>query len=193
MTTYILHGGFTRKDNESNRTFYEEIMRHVPDGGTVLLVYFASHDRDISGKSEEDIRSMKEQSHGKDFQAIIATREGVAEQIAKADAVYLRGGDTQKLIDALRPVSDLAGLLEGKTVAGSSAGAYAIACYSPYHADEPGGKIREGLGLLPLRVACHYESPDLPPDPEAMRVLAETAPEFELVLLRNCEWLVIER
>jgi len=81
-------------------------------------------------------------------------------------------------------------MLEGKTIAGSSAGAYVIGKYSAFHDDESGGKIRKGLGLLPLRVVTHYESLDMPPNPEAFELLKNTEPEIELVLLRDFEWKV---
>jgi len=102
----------------------------------------------------------------------------------------MRGGSTPKLLGVLRKYESLKENLQGKTVAGSSAGAYAIGKYSAFHDDESGGKVREGLGLLPVRVVCHYQSADLPPNPEALAILESTAPELDLVLLRDFEWNV---
>jgi hypothetical protein len=81
-------------------------------------------------------------------------------------------------------------MLEDKTIAGSSAGAYVIGKFSAFHDDESGGKVREGLGLLPLRVVAHYKSLDMPPNPEALSLLKETSPEMDMVLLRDFEWKI---
>jgi peptidase E len=190
MTKYILHGGYTSTDNELNRSFYEEITRDVPEGGIILLCYFASKDVDNSGRFKEDSQRLKDQSHGKNLTFVPANESDFIDQLSRACALYIRGGSTPQLMGILNKYPDLKENLKDKTVAGSSAGAYAIGSYSAFHDDESGGKVREGLGLLPLRVVCHYESSDLPPNPEALTSLMETAPELELVRLRDFEWKV---
>lgn len=190
MTKYILHGGFTSTDNELNRTFYREITRDVPDSGTVLLCYFASKDEDNFRRFEEDSQRIKEQAEDKNLKFIQANEEDFIEQLRQADALYMRGGSTPKLLGVLKKYDNLKDLLKDKTVAGSSAGAYVIGQYSAFHDDESGGKVREGLGLLPIRIVTHYESKDLPPNPEALEILKDTAPDKEMVLLRDFEWKV---
>ncbi len=143
MTKYILHGGFTRPDNELNRTFYEEIARDVPDGGTILLCYFASQSDDNTEKFTEDSRRLREQSRGKNFIFLLADEVGFSDQLKQADALYIRGGSTPRLLGALKKYPNLEENLNSKTIAGSSAGAYAIGRYSAFHDDESGGKIRE--------------------------------------------------
>lgn len=192
MTKYILHGGYTGTDNELNRTFYEEITRDVPDGGTILLCYFASKDVDNSGRFKEDSERIKEQSLGKNLIFLLADEGNFMEQLEKADALYIRGGSTPKLLGVLRKYDKFKESLGGKTLAGSSAGAYAIGRYSAFHDDESGGQIREGLGLLPLRVVCHYESPDLPPNPQALSALENIAQDLELIYLKDFEWKVFK-
>ncbi len=192
MTKYILHGGYTSIDNELNRTFNEEITRDVPDGGAILFCYFASKDEDNSNRFKEDSERIKEQSHGKDFTFLLADETDFMEQLKQADALYIRGGSTPKLLGILRKYDNLKESLNDKTIAGSSAGAYAIGRYSAFHDDESGGKVREGLGLLPLRVVCHYESSDLPPNPQALSLLKDMAPELDLVLLKDFEWKVFK-
>ena len=94
-----------------------------------------------------------------------------------------------QLLRLLREFPSLEQYIQGKTVAGSSAGAYAIAKYGASHSEDA---MREGLGLAPLRVVCHYESSELPPAPGAVALLQNTATELELVLLRDFEWKVFE-
>lgn len=190
MTKYILHGGYTSTDNELNRTFYEEIARDVPGESTILLCYFASPDEDNSKRFKEDSERIEKQSHGKNLTFVEAQENNFIEQLKQSDALYIRGGSTPKLLGILKKYDDLRKYLDGKTVAGSSAGAYAIGRYSAFHDDESGGKVREGLGLLPLRVVTHYESKDLPPNPQAFSLLKDMAQELDLVLLRDFEWKV---
>ncbi|OGC84868.1 hypothetical protein A3F55_00080 [Candidatus Adlerbacteria bacterium RIFCSPHIGHO2_12_FULL_53_18] len=187
MTKYILHGGFTRQDNESSRAFYKEFVRDVPEGSNILLVYLASREEDNSKKFEENVESIKRESEGKSFNFLMATQENFLSEIEKSKAVCFYGGSTNKLIKILRTYPDLQPLLEGKTIAGSSAGAYALARFGPSHDEE---QIREGLGLVPVRVVCHYESSELPPNEKAVSILEDTAPELELVFLKDCEWKV---
>ncbi len=190
MTKYILHGGYTSTDNKLNRTFYEEIARDVPDGGMILLCYFASEDIDNSGRFKEDSERLTKQSHGKNFTFVLADEKDFIEQLKQSNALYIRGGSTPKLLGVLNKYSDFKENLKDKTVAGSSAGAYVIGKYSAFHDDESGGKVREGLGLLPVRVVTHYESADMPPNPEALALLMNTEPELEIVMLKDFEWKV---
>ena len=190
MTKFILHGGYTSTKNELNRTFYEEIARDVPEGGAILLCYFATQDEDNSTRFKEDSERITKQSHGKNFTFLFANEKDFIEQLEKSHALYMRGGSTPRLLEIIKKYPEFKRSLNGKTIAGSSAGAYAIGSYSPFHDDESGGEVREGLDLLPLRVVCHYESPDLPPNPKALASLKNIAQDLELILLKDCEWKV---
>lgn len=187
MTKYILHGGFTSPKNEWNRTFFEEIARDVPDGGTILLCYFASIEDDNSERAKQDSAMLEGQSHGKKFNFLTTTKEGFPAQIEQANAVYFRGGSTEKLLEALRTYPDLKTLLEGKTVAGSSAGAYMLSAYCAAHSTS---EARQGLGILPLRVICHDGSTELPPNPKSVAELRERGKNLELVVLKDFEWRI---
>lgn len=190
MTKYILHGGYTSTDNEPNRTFYEEITRDVPNEGTILLCYFASKDVDNSVRFKEDSERLKEQSHNKNLKFLLANEKDFIEQLRQSNALYMRGGSTPKLLGVLKNYPEFKESLDGKTVAGSSAGAYVIGRYSAFHDDESGGQVREGLGFLPLRVVCHYESADLPPNPQALSALENMNQDLELIYLKDFEWKV---
>lgn len=185
MTKFILHGGFTRYENELNRSFYEEFMRDVPEHGTVLIVHFASREDDTTVAFDEQCRKFAEQAQGKTVNFVKATEKDFTEQFKEADAIYFHGGSTNKLLRVLRTYPDLRPLTEGKTIAGSSAGAYALAKLGASHSEDA---TREGLGWVPLRVVCHYESPELPPAEGAVSLLRTTSEDLELVLLKDCEW-----
>ena len=72
-------------------------------------------------------------------------------------------------------------------MAGSSAGAYALAKFGTSHSEEV---VREGLGLVPVRRVCYWESPDLPPSATSVALLKDTAPNLELVFLKDFEWRI---
>lgn len=189
MTKYLLHGGFTRLENELNRSFYEEFTRDLPEGGTIALVYFASRSDDTTDVFEEQKVKITNEAGGREFSFIHSTQENFIEDITAADAIYFHGGSTNKLLKILRSYPDFKYLLVGKTVAGSSAGAYALVRYGASHSESA---VREGLGFVNVRAVCHYESPELPPYPDAVELLRHTAEDLELILLKDCEWKKVE-
>ncbi len=157
----------------------------------MLLCYFASEHDDayIAELAEFQKRKLEAQSGGKKLKFVVASVEAFIEELKSASVLYIHGGNTDKLLATLRTFPDIKTLLEGRAIAGSSAGAYAIGALSPSHSTL---KLREGLGLLPLRVVCHYDSPELPPNSEALELLEKTEMELELVLLRDFEWRVFK-
>lgn len=188
MTKYILHGGFERQENELNRSFYRELVIDLPDKATLLLVYFASEYDEHEEAYKEQVKRITEIIN-KPINFELATERTFLEQVSRADAVHFRGGHTPKLLSKLQNYPELKSLLtKKKTVSGSSAGAYALAKYGPGHSSKG---IREGLGLVPVRVVCHFESPEMPPNPESYAELIKTAPELALVRLRDYEWKVL--
>ncbi len=188
MKKFILHGGFTTEANDSNNSFFTELLKGVSDNSTVLFVYFASRtEQEIPIKFEAHIKKCKDSPLAKNLKFKIATQEGFLEEIKESNVVFFNGGSTNKLLKILRSYPDLKPLLQGKTIAGSSAGAYALATIGASHSEEA---VREGLGLVPLRVICHYESEKLPPSQASVKVLRNTMTNLELVTLKDYEWQV---
>lgn len=191
MTTCLLHGGFTREDNELNRKFYKAFASHIPDGGTVLYVYFATKDEE---EADNDKRFAEHQgfieryAEGKRFTHVQADKERFVAQLASAQAVFINGGTPVKLMTALRAVPNIRELLTGKVCAGSSSGAYALSTY--YYSVTPSEGVYEGLGVLPVKVICHYESDssELVRGPEAIAALEKYPRDLELVVLRDFEY-----
>lgn len=188
MTTkFILHGGYTRYDNELNQSFLNEVVKDVPENGKVLIVLFATDD----GKVEEYFANFKEKfsehTQGRKLDYVKATKKGFLEQVKSADAIYIQGGDTDKLIRTLKEYPEFAGNIKDKTVAGSSAGAYVLSAY--YYTNSQ-NKVLEGLGILPIRTVCHYQS-KIHPAPEGIDPVSDLnkfGNNLELVLLKDFEW-----
>lgn len=105
-----------------------------------------------------------------------------------ADVVYFSGGSTENLLTALRNYPNLKEKLEGKTVAGSSAGAYALSTFFSSHYED---KAVEGLGIAPVRVDTHFESETMPPKPGAIESLKNIAQGLKLIVLKEGEWKVV--
>lgn len=188
MTTFIFHGGGMNPVTGTNDTFYQELVKNIPERGIVLVVYFASREDDNSNRILYDTE--KCQQFGKaHINVQVATPENFLQEVARADAIYLRGGSTEKLLTALRPYANLNSCFAGKTVAGSSAGAYALSTYFSSHYEDVAA---EGLGIAPARVVTHYQSDSMPPRSAAIEALKQTALELPLIILKEGEWEVLE-
>lgn len=188
-TKFILHGGMTRRQNDSNAAFFREFLKSIPDGGNILLVFFAAEDEETEEYFKNFVTKFEEYAEGREFKFTVASKAEFEEQVKNADGVYLHGGHTPRLLETLKQYPNLKRLLAGKVVAGSSAGAYVFATYGTAHSTE---RMREGLGMLPLRIICHYESEELPPSEASLREIENTAPKLELIKLKDCEWVTKE-
>ncbi|TAJ12914.1 hypothetical protein EPO56_03775 [Patescibacteria group bacterium] len=185
MTKFILHGGYTREPNELNRTFFTELAKDVPNNGTILLVYFASTDDNIDTRFEEHRKMILENITPNTVTVLLANEKDFIHQVNIADAIFLNGGNTDKLLKTLENYPDFKNEIEGKTIAGSSAGAYTLARYGASHSLK---EMRRGLGIVPIRLICHFESETLPPSKTSVEMLIGTSPELELVTLKDYEW-----
>lgn len=189
MTKFIFHGGGIDPKTKSNDSFYKELVKDVPEGGTVLLVYFASRTDDNTDRIDLDTEKCKEFAEGKSLHITVATPENFISQISAASAIWFRGGSTNKLLAALRAYPNLKEQLIAKTVAGSSAGAYALSSYFSSHYEDIAAK---GLGIVPARVITHLGSATMPPRPGAIEALKNTAQELPLIELHEGEWRVVQ-
>ncbi len=188
MTTYILHGGYMRDKNQLNDAFYQRVTELVPDRGTILFVYFAADDESqyqelyLGQKAQ-----MEEFASAKNLTYVCASSKCFLDEVREADAILIRGGSTNKLLAALHRYPKLAPLFNGKIIAGSSAGAYAIATLNY---DKSEKAVRSGLGMLPVKVLCHYQSTD-PGNftgDDAIQIMNSALPELPLVVLKDHEW-----
>jgi peptidase E len=186
-TKYILHGGFTRKEDELNYSFFREFAVDIPQDGNILMCFFASGEEDKTDVFFELKNKFTKYSENKNFDFTLANKEEFIEQVKKADGIYFHGGKTRTLLASLKVYKNLELHFNHKTIAGSSAGAYVLALYGTAH-DEV--SIRKGLGVIDIRLVCHYQSAELPPTEASLLEIRNIAPEFELVFLKDCEWKV---
>lgn len=180
MTKFILHGGYTQRQSELNRQFFAQTTKEVPNGGTVLVVYFARPTKEWKELLQQDRQNFLTHADGKDVNVLMASEDGFLDQVRTSDAVYIRGGDPDKLMATLKRSFELSKLLCGKIVAGSSAGAYAISTF--YWSNTKQG-VCKGLGWAPVKVICHFDGKQTTID-----TISKVSPDLELVVLQDCEW-----
>lgn len=155
MTKYILHGGETSRQSPDNKKFFSEITSSLSDSATILCVCFASEKEKWPEKFEKDKLHFSSTTQQKKFKFVLANDKTntLIEQIKQADAIYLRGGNTEMLKEILGKIKNLSELWQGKIVAASSAGVYVL---SKYYYTNSKDDIYEGFGVLPIKTFCHY-------------------------------------
>lgn len=187
MTKFILHGGFTRVDNKLNTGYYYEITRDLKKDSKVLVVPFSREIKEYGDVLEQEKEKLLNSAGNKQLEIQLASEDNFIEQVKKTDALVIRGGDTLKLIRVLKQYPDFADFIKDKVVAGSSAGAYILSKY--YHSADS-GKINEGLGILPLRIICHFASDQFDVTEKAIAAINKHPNNLELVVLKDYEWKV---
>ncbi len=156
MTRYILVGGYPRKAQDGGRAFAEELVKGFDGEIRILECLFARPRENWDEAYKEDTEFFTKHLPKKHLEFQMALPERFAEQVRWANAIYIRGGASEKILIELQGQSEgWQKELDGKTLAGSSAGAHAIARYY-YDLDDL--RVREGLGLLEVKVLVHYRS-----------------------------------
>ncbi len=184
MTKFILHGGGEGQGGETHDDFFCEIVKNLPQKANVLCVYFAVPDELVEQKHRvyENYFSRNNMKN-KEIDLEIASKEKFMEQLKFADTVYFRGGDTDMLLAQVQKYPNFKEeLLRKFIVAGSSAGVYFLANYGYSTSRDV---IYKGLGVLPIKVNCHYN--------EGKNLSKLDQLEGELILLKEGEFKIIEK
>lgn len=156
MTTkYVLCGGAAHIPDPRNDNFYREILKDTPSEVNILVVLFAKEGEKIITNYEEDQAQFNRVRGHKVINFKIADKDGFLEQISWADVIFSHGGSPQIQLPIYKTFSkvDLQDAFKGKAVAGDSAGIYFLAeyVYSNFQ-----NQLYRGLGLLPIKLICHY-------------------------------------
>jgi len=152
MITFFLNGGNSGANVLENITYRKNLIASLDSNSNVLFCYFGkpqiewdkSFIRDSENLSSISGKLKFQMAHGIEFES----------QCSKAALIIFGGGDTFVLLEKLKNYPDLLDLIQDKVVAGSSAGACALSKYFYSNdAEKPGN----GLGILNLKIICHYE------------------------------------
>lgn len=155
MTKYILHGGANKFKTEDNLRFYREMINGY-DNPSVLLVYFAREIDKYPELLDSDTQLFREVSPDKKICFTVASEDDFVSQAHSSDVLFFTGGSSYKLIDTMKKLNiDLENVFEGKTVAGSSAGANMLSEWFYGHTAK---EVGQGLGILPINVFVHYNA-----------------------------------
>lgn len=160
MTKYYLHGGKASVNSEENKKFFQQLVEGFDNTVNFVCVYFA-RDREINKDwnwnimFEEDMKQISSFCPKTKLNFILASEniDNFSNQLETANVVFLKGGITPSLYKSLKKVSNLEKLFEGKIIAGSSAGALVFA---KYYYDGDYDTYNEGLGILPIKMICHW-------------------------------------
>lgn len=183
MTKYILVGGYPKRAQDGGKALAEEMVKGFTEPVRFLVCYFARPEDQWEANFTDDKEFFAKELPGTSIEFKIATVKDFIEQLQWANVLYIRGGSMEPLYERLGKNPGWEKNLDGKTVAGSSAGAHALTKYN-HKLDTP--EIGEGLGLLPVKVLVHYRSdynaPNIDWDAayEQLKVYKEDLPLYTL-------------
>jgi len=186
MTKFILHGGATSTRSEKNSRFFREIVKGFDKRVKILLVYFSRDKFEWDILQKKDKETFQSVFNGKIlFDIASEDYSEFKKQVMSNDIVYLRGGKTPDLQKKLQKMKNFKKIIHGKVVVGSSAGAYVL---SEYYYSNRLDSIFEGLGVLPIKVFCHFDESKQ----NALQKLKNFGQELETIILPEEEFIVIE-
>jgi len=178
MTKFILHGGFDKeRPVQEDDKFFREILKDTPENVKILLVYFAVREEKVQLRIDHSKEQFNKNKGVHNLHLKVTSKETFLEDCAWADVIYLHGGYTTKIMEALKKYQNLGQVFSGKIIAGDSAGVNALGQVFFSHNSNMAG---EGLKILPFKVVVHYK--DGTPNS-----LGQIKPELETVFLREYE------
>lgn len=182
-TKFILHGGFTpKKEEEDNEDFYKEILRDTPEKVRILIVPFAKDIERIATSTKKVMAEFDKNKQQQKLDFEIANEKSFTKQLKLADVVYFQGGVTLKLLGILKKFHDLSTLLDGKIIAGESAGANV---FGKFFFSPSANNTFEGLGIIPIKIVPHYSE-------KYKDVFKNIEPNLENLFLKEYEYKVLQ-
>ncbi|MCX6795223.1 MAG: Type 1 glutamine amidotransferase-like domain-containing protein [Candidatus Falkowbacteria bacterium] len=191
MTKYILAGGYVHKAADGGKAFCEELVKGIKRNPIKILDCVFARTRDCWEETLESDNFLLSKFI-KNFQLDLALPEKFLEQIKESDVIFLKGGETEMLIEALKKDLGWQKELTGKVLAGTSAGAEMMA---EYYCDFIKPKAVKGFGLLPIKFVSHWQSSDYQDIDwdKALKKLKDHGEDLEIIKLKEGEFKVIEK
>lgn len=153
MTKYILVGGRVHGSADGGEAFVRELVKDINHTPKILICLFAVEKDQWKERFKGD-----QEFFGKflkDFTLELAEENKFTEQVKNTDILFIRGGYTRPLMELLSKDLSWVKEIDNKIIAGTSAGAEAIAKYYFVTKTNRNG---EGLGLLPIKFIPHWKS-----------------------------------
>ncbi len=196
MTTFMLVGG---SEIDANTNFGQRLSKTVASFASqpkILDCQFAKPDLPTQKASYQGwLKFFDEYFPGSEVE--LARQESFYEQVAWADVVYLHGGSTKTILEALPDYQKVQQAFEGKIVIGSSAGANYVSnyCFSP-NAD----RVIKSNSFLDISLIVHYSSTQIEDKVvdmafwrSAVDRVRQASGKDEVLLLPEGEFVVIQK
>jgi peptidase E len=188
-TQFLLHGGKLKYDNPKNTSFFEKLTTDLSDGDTILHIGFARREEADRQATYERDKAFILAHTDKNIEVINATYDTLIDGCRSSKAIFVTGGETDKLVKDIQKYSDFVNAISNKIIAGSSAGACLFSTYYYFNASKG---VLKGLGVLPISLMVHYGNEEYNATDESLELLRKHSPETKLVTLNECEWKVFE-
>ncbi|MDQ5954430.1 MAG: hypothetical protein QG583_358 [Patescibacteria group bacterium] len=187
-TKYILVGGYVQKAEDKGKAFCEELISGIDKKSIKILdCMFARPIEAWEETFEKD--KIFFTKYIKNFELELAQIENFTEQVKNSDVIFIRGGHTDPLINILNKNQSWIKELEGKTLAGTSAGANVIVKYF-YGLNSH--VIKEGFGLTSAKVIVHWKSEEYNVNwDKSLEDLKNYKEELRVYALKEGEFMVI--
>ncbi len=179
-TKFVLHGGFNKEIGYIKDQFFREALKDTGPDVKIFLVFFAEMQEHLELRITQCKEQFNNNKDAKNLEFKMATKENFSEGCVWADVIFLSGGRTVALYEALKEFPDLKQLFGNKTVAGDSAGVNVLGRLSYSRKTK---EINQGLGILPYKILVHYSE-------EMGNPLADSEPDTETLFLREYETIV---
>ncbi|MEI6660043.1 MAG: Type 1 glutamine amidotransferase-like domain-containing protein [bacterium] len=189
MTKYILVGGYPHKAQDGGKAFFLSLIEDKTEPVKFLECLFSRPKENWIQSFLQD-KSYLESNLDKRLDIKCSTEENFIEELKWADAIYFRGGDIEVLMERLSRYKGWEDLLEEKSVAGSSAGAYML---SKYYYDIETLNIKKGLGLTNTKVIVHFRAPEYSAEwDKALHELKNHEEDLPTYALAESEFKIVE-
>lgn len=148
---FILAGGHERSYNDCSQRLARLVKSEVAE--PKILSCFFSVPEDMRQQKHETWQPWFETNFGRDVSVEQAKVATFYAQLERSDVLYLHGGETVRLLEALPDFERFAAAIKGKLVIGSSAGANYLSTvnYSPSRR-----QVVKGAGIVRVAVIVHY-------------------------------------
>ena len=188
MTKYVLHGGFSSWPNESNKKFFQEIVKGLSGKIKILMINFARPKDRWVEIYNRDKKLFRKANPKKKLEFTLASDDPkiLTQQIIDHQIIFVTGGNSGGVRPVLRRFDNLKKMYDGKVVAGVSAGVNYLGKYSYSNSRK---KIKRGLGLLPYKIFCHFNQKKI----KELDKLKKYRENLKTIVLFETEYIVIKK
>lgn len=159
----ILHGGFKDMNTKQQAAAWQMFLQTFflqASSDEILLLPWANSPKLWDRMASRFASRVAAVTGTRPHVEIATSGEDAQKMLSQFTGVYMPGGiDFKNIMTQVQSVPDLHAQLEGKTIAGVSAGAYAL---SSLFYDSRKKALAKGGGVLPVGVACHYSDKRAP-------------------------------